>query len=175
MRGRLLPKISLALMIPAAFAQSFEVASIRPAGPIRDGEYAGQRGGPGTNDPELYTCGNCDLFTLTQCAYDLAHFRIVAPDWMHQTRFEIRARVPQGATREQMRQMLQNLLAARFRLAAHRDHKEMPMYRMVVAHGGIKMTASAEAPESNPPEPPKLGGGWGYRHATKQTSAEIAK
>jgi uncharacterized protein (TIGR03435 family) len=40
--------------------------------------------------------------------------------------------------------MLQNLLADRFRLKLHKSSKEVSIYELVVARGGIKMKESAQ-------------------------------
>ena len=48
------------------------------------------------------------------------------------------AKVPEGATKEQFRLMLQNLLAERFKLKAHRETKELPIYELVVGKNGPK-------------------------------------
>jgi len=67
--------------------------------------------------------------------------------------------VPEGATKEQVNVMLQNLLADRFKLAAHREKKEMPIYALVVGKNGPKMKesapeAAATASGDDPPSPP---------------------
>jgi uncharacterized protein (TIGR03435 family) len=83
-------------------------------------------------------------------AYGVKYYQLSAPGWMDTVRFEISARVPAGATKEQFNLMLQNMLAERFKLTIHRDQKEMQIYEMVVAKGGIKVNESV-------PEPPKDG------------------
>lgn len=93
---------------------------------------------------------NCSLTLLIARAYDLKPFQLSAPDWALGTRFEVTAKVEEGATKEQWRQMLQGLLAERFKLVIHRDQKEMQLYEMVVAKGGAKLKKSV-------PEPPKEG------------------
>jgi uncharacterized protein (TIGR03435 family) len=63
--------------------------------------------------------------------------------------------------------MLQNLLAERFKLAIHRETKDLPLYSLVVAKNGPKLKESAEEPAPKdfdpdaPPPPlpsqPKIG------------------
>jgi uncharacterized protein (TIGR03435 family) len=63
--------------------------------------------------------------------------------------------VPAGATKEQVRLMLQNVLLERFKLAIHRETKEVQVYDMVVAQGGPKVKESAEKPAAqDPPDSP---------------------
>lgn len=57
-------------------------------------------------------------------------------------RFEISAKIPPGATRDQFRLMVQNLLIQRFKLAAHYEKKEVQGYALVVPKNGHKMKAS---------------------------------
>jgi uncharacterized protein (TIGR03435 family) len=114
----------------------------------------GMQGGPGNKDPELYRCTNCNIPMLIVQAYDIKHYQLTSPSWMDTVRFDISARVPAGATKEQFRLMLRNLLAERFKLAIHRDQKEMQTYDLVVAKGGLKIKESVEEP---PQEPGKDG------------------
>jgi uncharacterized protein (TIGR03435 family) len=149
---------------------AFEVASIKPSAPYDPtvGQFVRSTGGPGTDDPGLFTCENCSLISLISIAYDMPIYRITAPDWLQTTQFVVSAKVPAGATKEQFRLMMQNMLAERFKLGTHRQQKEMQIYEMVVAKGGPKLKRSAEeapvkedAPEPDkkpaPAEEPKLG------------------
>jgi uncharacterized protein (TIGR03435 family) len=157
------------LFVNAVYAQTangqpaFDAVSIKPAAPPVPGRgtMSGMRGGPGDRDPELYRCTNCILPMVITKAYGIKHYQLSAPDWMNSVRFEISARVPAGATKQQFELMLQNMLAERFKLAIHRDQKEMQIYEMVVAKGGIKVKESVpEPPKDQPPDDPAalLGG-----------------
>jgi uncharacterized protein (TIGR03435 family) len=151
-------KISLALAIPVAFAQTFEVASIKPSPPINPGQMmmVSSRGGPGTNDPELFTCQNYRLKSIVSRAYDIPEYRITAPDWMDSAVFNVSARIPKGATKEQFLKMLQNLLAERFRMKMHFDKKEMPLYELSVMKGGPKFReAVVEPPKPDTGDAPR--------------------
>ena len=64
-------------------------------------------------------------------------------------RFEISAKVPPDTTKEQFRVMLQNLLAERFRLVIHREKKEMQVYNLLVAKGGLKVKELVEDPSED--------------------------
>jgi uncharacterized protein (TIGR03435 family) len=63
----------------------------------------------------------------------------------------IDATMPPATTKEQMRLMLQSLLAERFKLALHRESRERLKYSLTVAKNGPKMKESAK------PAPPKEG------------------
>jgi uncharacterized protein (TIGR03435 family) len=134
----------------SAYAQTapkleFEVASIKPSPPppAGVGSVVFCRGGPGTNDPGLYTCGNINLSALIGTAYRVPYYRLSAPDWMQMTRFDVRAVVPEGTTKEQFTTMLQNLLADRFRVVVHRESREIQRYELVVAKNGPKFKEAA--------------------------------
>ena len=161
MPKKLLLKISLGLFPAMALAQTFDVASIHPVelpgpngGASRTVARFGPKGGPGTDDPGLYTCSLCNFSTMLTEAYDLKRYQVIMPDWMTTTRFDISAKVPAGTTREQFRIMMQNLLAERFKLTAHRDKKEMDVYALVIMKGGHKLKESAGPPKEEPPPDP---------------------
>src|SRR5580700_76626 len=52
--------------------------------------------------------------------------------------------------------MLRQLLADRFKLRIHRDQKELPVYTLTMAKGGLKMKESALSPDASPEGPPPL-------------------
>jgi uncharacterized protein (TIGR03435 family) len=116
----------------------FEVASVKPSvrGPDSDGIC---RGGPGYGDPVLFTCRYVDLRRIIVRAFGVRPFQLAAPDWANNQRFDIRAAVPAGATKDQFEVMLQNLLIERFHLAFHREPREMSRYELLVAEGGPKL------------------------------------
>ena len=53
--------------------------------------------------------------------------------------FDIAAKIPQGASQNQVPEMLQALLVDRFKLATHRGTTNQPIYALVVAKGGLKV------------------------------------
>src|SRR5689334_15976974 len=94
----------------------FEVASVKKAAPERIGRGAFQvRGGPGTNDPTRIAYTAVKLKSLVESAYRLKQFEVTGPDWMEHEYYDILAKVPEGATREQLSAMLRNLLIERFK------------------------------------------------------------
>jgi uncharacterized protein (TIGR03435 family) len=127
----------------------FEVASVRPSGPVPPGtpQFPGGRiiGGPGTNDPERVSYERVPFQQLIMAAYGIQRDQIKGPDWAttddirEAARFDISAKVPPGTTKEQAETMLQNLLADRFQLALHHEIVQFPGYALVVAKGGSKL------------------------------------
>jgi len=53
--------------------------------------------------------------------------------------FEIQAKLPAGATREQIPEMLQTMLAERFKLAYHRETREYQVTVVTVGNRGMKL------------------------------------
>jgi uncharacterized protein (TIGR03435 family) len=131
---------------PAA-APAFEVASIRASPPIdtSSGPLSfGPRGGPGTGDPTRYTCNFCSISEIVSQAYNLPEYRVLSARRLPTDRFHIVANVSAGATRDQFRVMLQNLLADRFGLRAHRELREMETFRLLRSPGVFKLKPHIE-------------------------------
>jgi uncharacterized protein (TIGR03435 family) len=156
---RYFPILSMSLGIVCA--QSFEVASIKPAAPMQPGRImVGSRGGPGTGEPGQITFTNSSIADLIQSAYDVKSFQVTGPGWLQTERFDVIAKVPAGATKAESRIMLQHLLADRFKLVLHRSTKESSIYALVVAKGGPKLTESAKPADAEAAnEPGHVGGG----------------
>ena len=58
------------------------------------------------------------------------------PAWVANTRYDIEARAPAGATKDQMRLMMQSLLAERFKLAVHKETRQAPVFAMSLEKPG---------------------------------------
>jgi uncharacterized protein (TIGR03435 family) len=157
---------------------AFEVASIKPAPPpdFSKHVYFGPRGGPGTDDPTLYTCENCNLSGLVSMAYGMPWYRILNQGSLGDRQYTITATVAPGTTEEQFHLMLQNLLVERFKLELHRDKKEMSMFQLVVLKGGPKFKESAaEPPKDVADQSPKMPPDSGRLPARKWTMERFAK
>ena len=91
--------------------------------------------------------------------WDVKDFQIAGgPGWATSDRYDIGATIDGSATLERRRLMLQTLLEDRFQLILHRQSKELPVYELVTAKGGIKLRPSKEGscvtPGANLPPPP---------------------
>ena len=58
------------------------------------------------------------------------------PRWVTTDRFDIQAKVEGNPTKDQMRLMMQALLADRFRLAVHHEMRQLPVYALLVDQPG---------------------------------------
>jgi uncharacterized protein (TIGR03435 family) len=132
------------LSIAAAFGQTFEVASIKPTPEGTIGSV--MSGGPGTEDPGIFTCEAVDLATVVMRAFEIRWVQFSGPAWMRSTKFNISAKVPEGTTKENFRLMQQNLLIERFKMTLHHEQREMQIYGLVVAKGGPKLRESPDTP-----------------------------
>jgi uncharacterized protein (TIGR03435 family) len=105
----------------AATAPSeFDVTSVKPrtGAPVIGGASAGTR----FHRPDI------TLRQLIVFAYDLPPFRVVGgPDWVASDRWDVDARVAMPASREQMRLLVQRLLADRFGLEARLEGRDLPV------------------------------------------------
>jgi hypothetical protein len=125
-----------ALCCSVARSQSFDAASIKPApqrGSVR------MQGGPRTSDPSRIRYSDLNLRYLVMVAYRIGGFQLSAPAWLDGKTFDVVATLPPGATKAQLRTMLQNLLTERFRLALHREQRIMPTYTLIVGKNGPQL------------------------------------
>ena len=136
-------------------ALQFEVASVKavspPVGP-NNGSSRGCFGGPGSSDPVRYTCSNASVSLMAIQAYGLKPYQLRPPARSDTYRFNVEAKVPTGATADQVKVMLRNLLAERFKLAFHYEKTETQAYALIVAKGGLKIKESAPPSPIAPPE-----------------------
>ena len=74
-------------------------------------------------------------------AYDIQTVRVLGgPGWMSADLYDIVAKTGNvDAGENEVRAMLRALLAERFKLAVHRETKELPLYTLVVAKNGPKL------------------------------------
>lgn len=86
--------------------------------------------------------GNWTLGGCIAAAWDLGAGQLSGPAWLNSDRYDIVAKTSPQATQADLRIMLQSLLAERFKLATHREAKELPVYALVAAKGGPKLRAS---------------------------------
>jgi bla regulator protein BlaR1 len=156
----------------------FEVASIRPAGPMN------VRGGGGGISERAGIPGRCvQKVTLDQGRLDIRCYSLgklmwawafgipparlagtawmgdSASDWTGGQKFDISAKLPDGASRDQVPAMLQNLLTTRFKLITHREYMEQPVYALIAAKGGPTVAPASQNGDTLAAAANPLGGG----------------
>jgi uncharacterized protein (TIGR03435 family) len=140
LQPRLLATAVFLLSLHPAHAQvRFEVASVKlaPAGGMTAVSPPGSA---------RFSAMNVTLDNLIALAYGVDSGRISGlPGWSESQQYDVIAKPegPGGLNYQQMRPMLQQLLADRLKLAVHREKKLMPGYALVVAKGGPKLQKSA--------------------------------
>jgi uncharacterized protein (TIGR03435 family) len=125
-------------------AQSFEVATIKPASLDQKGRYITMQG---TNHfvVKFYT-----LKLLVAAAYNLSPKVISGgPEWADEDHFDILALTPGNArpSHDEQMAMLRTLLTERFKLNFHREAKEFSIYRLEVTKAGSKLKESTATPD----------------------------
>jgi uncharacterized protein (TIGR03435 family) len=134
-----------AAVAAAAFAQEpareFEAASVKPAVEVRGAGMFLNRctGGPGSGDPTRLTCSGLTLKTLLTIAYGVQPDLVAGPSWIESERYNIAAKVPAGAPKNDVGPMLQRLLTDRFQMTIRRELRTMPYYALLTAKAGPKL------------------------------------
>jgi uncharacterized protein (TIGR03435 family) len=139
----------VSLTNPAAVAQNgndmshFEVVSIR-LNEVLPPDPHPCIGGPGTQSPTLWMCNSVAYAGLIGPAFGLETYQYhYQTTQMKVDTYSISARLPQGATEEQFREMRRNMLEERFGLKWHWKESDGAVYRLVRDPGGVKLHESA--------------------------------
>jgi uncharacterized protein (TIGR03435 family) len=96
-----------------------------------------------------FTAVNAPLWELIRQAYAVQRTQLIgAPDWTETARYDITAKaeadIPRagpGAPAGPLNFMLRDLLEDRFKLRAHRETREMPIYALTLARSDRKLGA----------------------------------
>jgi uncharacterized protein (TIGR03435 family) len=125
---------------------AFEAASVKAN---KSGDQFIRFGSP----PGRFIATNVPLREIVRSAYGVQAFQLIGlPSWAESERFDINAKIP-GDTpsfgppgtpgaQSPIAVMLQNLLAERFRMKAHREQREMPIYALMLARPDGKLGPS---------------------------------
>jgi uncharacterized protein (TIGR03435 family) len=159
---------------PAAATPKFEVVSIRPS-------KSGARGMGLQISPGRFTATNVPVKMIIAWAYKKgSEFSLNrdqmegGPSWINSERFDIAAKIPDSLVQQeqkkqlfeqsadQIRLMVQSMFVERFKLKAHYETKQLPIYALIVAKHGPKLTQSKLPPlgplGSHRPRPGKFQG-----------------
>ncbi len=133
-------------MMPATAKPEFTVATIKPSRPDAP------RGGYGFRGQDVTTT-NVTVNWMIKLAYNV-HARQIegGPAWLDSAKYDTVGRpdTPGQPSRDQMKLMIQKLLADRFQLKFHIEKRELPVYAMVVLKTGAKITVSDADPNAFP-------------------------
>ncbi len=113
----------------------FEVASVKPVqsqahgGAIVNREFSNGR-----------VSVEAPAYSLIQAAYGLRWDQMVGgPGWSRDEYYSVTAKAERSAGAPEMWRMMETLLEDRFHLKAHREKRQMPVYKLSVASGGLKL------------------------------------
>jgi uncharacterized protein (TIGR03435 family) len=129
---------SLAEMEAAGITLAFEVASVKPS--ASDGEPA-SRFALGPGDAYLpggvFSAINQPLIAYMRFAFKLGQGELLGlPSWIYRERFDIEARSTAMPSKDQMRLMMQALLADRFKMRTHIASRSRPVFDLIRARRG---------------------------------------
>ena len=146
---------------------AFEVATIKPSDPARQGKLLTMKG------RQVLTI-NTTLKDLVVFAYGIHPGQVVGgPAWMDSDKYDVTG-LPEGQGQPsiaQLNRMIQKLVEDRFKLTTHREQRELSVYTIVVAKDGPKMRKN----ETNPNGlPGLLFKGLGVLPATNATMGDFA-
>lgn len=174
--ARTLPGLlTLSVLAPIAIAQtaagnSFDVVSVKTGGDP-------SRGMSMYTHPSSFSVTNVTLKYLIQFAWDVKGFQISGgPGWIGSDRFTIQAKsehrldadLPEKYT-EQIHSRIRSLLADRFELRLHTEQRTMPVYELVVAAAGPKLSPAKEG------KPEGWSSGSGLLKGTRVKAGTIAR
>ena len=169
---------SAQLLHPAAPMPSFSVVSVRPTHPDEDLSN-------GSISPDSYSAKRTTIKDVLAYAFGLGyeHELVNAPAWVTNDRFDIQGKLDDEQVAslrklsrddrdEQMRLMVQSMLVDRFHLTYHFETRELPVYLLEIAKGGLKCPRDTTSPPaiadpsrprfrwSAAPPPPPPPPGW---------------
>ena len=129
---------ALSAQAPAGVRVAFDVASVKadmsdaPA-TSRFALGPGDAFAPGG----FFSATNQPLIVYLRFAYKLGQSDLPGlPAWVYNDRFDIEARAQGSPTKDQMRLMMQSLLADRFKLITRTDRQTRPVLNLVLAKAG---------------------------------------
>src|ERR1035438_1156848 len=109
---------------PAQTPPAFEVVVIKPSLPMAEAIPLLKEGSlkAGMNiDKARVDMGFVTITDLIVEAYAVKSHQISGPDWLSMERFDIQAKLPDGAAEDQVPQMLRTLLADRLRMTTQQQ------------------------------------------------------
>jgi len=129
-----LPAIGQAQASAATATTSFEASSVKP----------NRSGGLGTQylfrpTPGGITASNINLRDYVKWAYGVRDYQISMPAWFSEERYDIVTKTGSPASNDQLKRMLQLLLADRFKIMLHHETRTLAVYAMTVGKGGPKL------------------------------------
>jgi uncharacterized protein (TIGR03435 family) len=143
----------LSASAPAQTPPAFEVAVIKPSLPMAEAIpllRAGKLKAGVSIDKARVDMGFVTITDLIVEAYNIKPHQISGPDWLSMERFDIQAKLPDGAAEDQVPGMLRTLLADRFGMRTHTEPRTLSAYALIVGKNGAKLQPSTLPPDAEP-------------------------
>jgi uncharacterized protein (TIGR03435 family) len=137
---------------------AFEVATIRPSDPAHPEQIITLKGA------EVITT-NQTVHALINLAYWIHPKQLTGgPAWTESDKFDVAGKpdAPGQPNVDQMKMMIQKLLADRFQLKFHLEKRDLPVYAITIAKTGAKLITSQDDPKGIP--------GWGFGRSPSGTT-----
>jgi len=144
------PILAAAVLLAPAFAQtppaapSFEVASVKVSAMGEGKNRETIQATPGSLSMRNITLKSC-----IRWAYHVMDPQVSGPEWLNSQRYDIVGKAAGPAKEDELRPMLQTLLASRFKLELHRETRELSVFLLVVGKNGPKFKVSQTEGESS--------------------------
>lgn len=135
------------------------------------------------NPPDGLVLTNVPLVQVIRLAYQVQDAQLLSvPDWIRSEKYDIDAKMDDAVaaafskldadTRKQVRlQMLQSLLADRFKLVVHRDSQDHPVFMLVASKNGPKLQETPPVTPTPGAAPAPTVGGPSIRNSRNGTGA----
>jgi uncharacterized protein (TIGR03435 family) len=120
----------------APAAATFEIADVHVSGHVSTNTFFFG----GALHGDRYVARYATMLDLITDAYGFDSKNVVGgPSWLETTRFDVIAKVPPSTSPENLKLMLQALLAERFKLVVHPDTRPMPVFALTLGKGKPKL------------------------------------
>jgi len=133
--------LTLGLLFGQGVIPSFEIASVKHCS--EQDRFQSLRADAGRISFSAY-----NMRLIIMMAYGIQPAQIKGPDWIDGETYSITAKLPDGATKEQIPDMLKSLLVDRFHLQGHWDEQEELGYELLRSKGPSRFANSR--PEDTP-------------------------
>jgi uncharacterized protein (TIGR03435 family) len=100
------------------------------------------------DNPSRIRLENWALLDVIAAAYRVRATQVLGPAWLGDQSFDIEAKVPDSAPKEELNAMLQLLLEERFGLKVHRDAQTRQGFALAVGKNGPKLKPAEPPPTS---------------------------
>ncbi|MGD0798480.1 MAG: TIGR03435 family protein [Acidobacteriaceae bacterium] len=157
-------------------SKSFDLADVHPSAHTLTPNFTG-----GALHGDRYLLHNATMVNLISLAYGIGNDNILSgPAWLDTDRFDVSAHAPSGTSNDDIKLMLQSLLAERFHLVLRKDSHPLPAFVLTVGKVGPKLKSSDGSQPSgcgdnpNAPKDPPGGPSYIYVSCHNLTADQIA-